>query len=251
MSTFDNLLAIKRNKGAGYIVLIDPDKQSLDQSVQLVQQAETEGADVIFIGGSLLFFSVFDDFVKHIKESISLPVILFPGSANQISKYADAILFMSIISGRNPDALIGQQVQGAPIIRMLNLEAIATGYMLIESGKTSSAEFMSNTRPIPRDKTDIAVAHALAAEYLGMKLIYLEAGSGAPLPVSDEMIAAISQYTSLPIIVGGGITTPDIARQKVMAGASFIVTGNVLEQDLQQGRIAAFANAIHHSILSL
>jgi len=245
MTTYDRLIQIKNEKKAGYIVLLDPDKQPLEQSINISQQAEAEGADIIFIGGSLLFFSVFDDFVRQIKESVKLPVILFPGSATQISKYADAILFMSIISGRNPDALIGQQVHGAPIIKMLNLEAISTGYMIIESGKTSSAEFMSNTRPIPRDKVDIAVAHALAGEYLGMKLLYLEAGSGAPQPVPDEMIMAISQYSSLPLIVGGGITNPDIARQKVKAGASFIVTGNVLEKKIEKGRIADFANAIH------
>lgn len=245
MNTFEKLLTIKQNKGSGYIVLLDPDKQSLEQSVKISQQAEAEGADVIFIGSSLLFFSTFDDFVKQIKQSVNIPVILFPGNAMQISKYADAILFISIISGRNPDTLIGQQVLGAPIIKTLNLEAISTGYMIIESGKMTSTEYMSNTRPIPRDKSDIAVAHALAAEYLGMKLIYLEAGSGALQPVPDEMITAIANYVSLPIIVGGGITTPGVAHQKVDAGASFIVTGNVLERNLKQGKIAEFAKAIH------
>lgn len=245
ISTFEKLLAIKQSKGAGYIILLDPDKQSAVQSVKLAKLAETEGADAVFIGGSLLFFSVFDNFVNKIKKNINLPVILFPGNAQQISKYADAILFISIISGRNPDVLIGQQVLGAPIIKMLNLEAISTGYMIVESGKTSSAEFMSNTRPLPRDKNDIAVAHALAAEYFGMKLIYLEAGSGAQQPVPDEMISAIANHVSLPIIVGGGITTPEIARQKVNAGASFIVTGNTLEKNSQQGRIAEFARMIH------
>ena len=245
MNCFKKLLEIKQTKGAGYIVLLDPDKQPIDQSRHLAQTAEKEGADIIFIGGSLLFFSNFDDFVKQIKQSVSIPVILFPGNAQQISKYADAVLFISIISGRNPDALIGQQVLGAPIINMLNLETISTAYMLIESGKTTSAEYISNTRPIPREKNDIAVAHALAAEYLGMKLIYLEAGSGALQPVPDDMIATVAKYISLPIIVGGGITTPEIAHQKVSAGASFIVTGNILEKNLQQGRIAEFAQAIH------
>jgi len=245
MNCFEKLLNVKQAKGAGYIVLIDPDKQPIDQSKQLAQKAEQEGADAIFIGGSLLFFSVFDDFVKNIKQNINIPVIIFPGNAQQISQYADAILFISLINSRNPDALIGQQVLGAPVIKMLNLEAISTAYMLIESGRTTSAEFMSNTRPIPRDKNDIAVAHALAAEYIGMKLIYLEAGSGALHPVPDEMIAAVAKYVSLPIIVGGGITKPEVARQKVKAGASFIVTGNVLEQNLQQGRIAEFADAVH------
>lgn len=246
MTTFQKLLDIKSKKGAGYIVLLDPDKQSVDQSKKMVQQAESEGADAIFIGGSLLFFSNFDDFVKQIKQSIKIPVILFPGSAQQISKYADAILFISIISGRNPDTLIGQQVLGAPVIKMANLETISTAYMLIESGKTSSAEFMSNTHPIPRDKKDIAVAHALAAEYMGMKLVYLEAGSGAINPVPDEMITTVSKFISLPIIVGGGIKDPEVAKRKVAAGASFIVTGNALEENLQKGLISEFAKAIHN-----
>ena len=245
MTTYERLLQVKEEKGAGYIVLLDPDKQPIEKSIEISKQAEAEGADAIFIGGSLLFFTTFDEFVGKIKKSVDIPVILFPGSATQISKHADAILFMSIISGRNPDALIGQQVQGAPVIKMLNLEPISTGYMLIDSGKTTSAEFMSNTRPIPREKVDIAVAHALAGEFLGMKLIYLEAGSGAVHPVPTEMIGAISKYSSVPLIVGGGIRSPEIARQKVKAGASFIVTGNVLEKGLESGNIAAFSKAIH------
>jgi phosphoglycerol geranylgeranyltransferase len=247
MTTFERLLNTKKKHGAGYFVLLDPDKQSLEQSIKFVQLAEVEGADAILVGGSLLFLSSFDDFVNHIKQNIKIPVILFPGSAQQISRHADAILFISLLSGRNPETLIGQQVLAAPIIKMFNLEAISAAYLLIESGKTTSAEFMSNTKPIPHDKVDIAVAHALAAEYLGMKMIYLEAGSGALYPVPDEMIKAVSKYTSLPIIVGGGITNPEVAQNKVKAGASFIVTGNVLEQNLQPGKIAQFTTAIHLS----
>lgn len=250
MTTFEKLLEIRDKKGAGYIVLIDPDKQKPEKSVLLAKQAEAEGADIIFVGGSLLFISLFDEFVKQIKSNVNIPVILFPGSAMQVSKYADAILFMSIISGRNPDVLIGQQVHGAPLVKMYDLEAIATGYMLIESGKVTSVEFMSNTKPIPRDKSSIAVAHALAAKYLGMKIVYLEAGSGAVSPVPDEMITAVSQHSELPLIVGGGITTPELALQKVRAGASFIVTGNVLENGLKPGRISEFANAIHNGVIA-
>lgn len=245
MQTYTKLLEIREKRGAGYIVLIDPDKLSLKDSIELAIRAEQEDADVIFIGGSLLSTPIFDELVKQIKAVVKIPVIIFPGGVQQISRYADAILFMSVISGRNPDLLIGQHVMGAPIVKMLNLEAIATGYMLIESGKVTSAEFMSNTKPIPRDKAQIAVAHALAAEYLGMKLIYLEAGSGALHPVPDEMIQAVARNAALPIIVGGGIRTPDVAKQKVAAGASFIVTGNVLEKSKRNGLIREFANAIH------
>ncbi|MBN2008679.1 geranylgeranylglyceryl/heptaprenylglyceryl phosphate synthase [candidate division KSB1 bacterium] len=248
MTTFERLLDIKAKRGAGYIVLIDPDKQKIEKSIEIAQQAETEGVDAIFIGGSLLFYSTFEEFVEQIKTHVSIPVILFPGSTQQISRHADAILFLSVLSGRNPETLIGQQVKGAPLIKMYNLEAISTAYMLVESGVVTSAEFMSNTRPLPREKNDIAVAHALAAEYLGMKLIYLEAGSGAKYPVPDEMIDAVSRYAAPPLIVGGGIRTPEIAAQKVKAGASFIVTGNVLENAVKPGHIAEFADAIHNVV---
>ncbi|MDZ7330909.1 MAG: geranylgeranylglyceryl/heptaprenylglyceryl phosphate synthase [candidate division KSB1 bacterium] len=245
MQTYNRLLEIRARRGAGYIVLIDPDKLSLQESVKLAMRAEQEDADIIFIGGSLLSTPIFDELVRQVKAAVKIPVIIFPGGVQQISRHADAILFMSVISGRNPDLLIGQHVMGAPIVKMLNLEAIATGYMLIESGKMTSAEFMSNTKPIPRDKPQIAVAHALAAEYLGMKLIYLEAGSGALQPVPDEMIQAVAAGCSLPIIVGGGIRTPEVAQQKAKAGASFIVTGNVLEKKTKEGLIREFAGAIH------
>lgn len=245
MKTWQRLLSIREKRGAGYFILIDPDKQSLADSIQMAKQAEQEDADGIFIGGSLLSTPIFDELIKQIKAHVQIPVIIFPGGVQQVSQYADAILFMSLISGRNADMLIGQQVMAAPIVKMINLETIATGYMLIESGKVTSAEFMSNTRPIPRDKTDIAVAHALAAECLGMKVVYLEAGSGADHPVPDKMIHAIAGMCNLPLIVGGGIISPEVARQKVEAGASFIVTGNIFEKENKSGKIGKFARAIH------
>jgi len=246
MTTYEKLLQIKNEKGAGYIVLLDPDKQPIEKSVSLASMAENEGADAIFIGGSLLFFSRFDDFVAQIKSHVSIPVVIFPGGTNQVSRNADAILFMSIINSYNPEVIIGQQVKAAPVIKLTGLEPISTAYMLIESGKMTSAEFMSNTRPIPREKADIAVAYSLTAEFFGMKLIYLEAGSGAMQPVPNEMIHAVNKYVSIPLIVGGGIKSPDIAREKVEAGASFVVTGNVLEKNVDKGRIREFAQAIHN-----
>jgi len=245
MTTWEKLLDIKKQRGAGYFILIDPDKQSLEDSVKVAVQAEKEDVDGILIGGSLLSTPIFDELIKQIKDHVQIPVIIFPGGVQQVSRYADAILFMSLISGRNADALIGQQVKAAPIVKMIGLEPIATGYMLIESGKVTSAEFMSNTHPIPRDKPDIAVAHALAAEYLGQKILYLEAGSGALQPVPDKMIASVSKMCSLPLIVGGGITTPEIARQKVKAGAAFIVTGTIFEKNNSDGKMEEFAKAIH------
>lgn len=245
MTTWEKLLRIKEERGAGYFILIDPDKQPMEESIRLVVQAEKEDADGIFIGGSLLSTPVFDELIKQIKANVSIPVIIFPGGVQQVSAHADAILFMSVISGRNADLLIGQHVMAAPIVKITGLEPISAGYMLIESGKVTSAEYMSNTRPIPREKTDIAVAHGLAAEFLGMKVLYLEAGSGALYPVPDEMIKGMAKSCGLPLIVGGGITTPETARQKVKAGASFIVTGNVLENNNANGKIAEFAKAIH------
>ena len=245
MNVWEKLLKIRQQRGAGYFILIDPDKQSLEDSVNVAKQAEREDADGIFSGGSLLTTTLFDELIKEIKAKLNIPLIIFPGSVQQVSRYADAILYMSVISGRNPDMLIGRQVIVAPVVKKIKLETIATGYMLIESGRVTSAEFMSNTRAIPREKTDIAVAHGLAAEFLGMKILYLDAGSGAVYPVPDEMINRISKICNLPLIVGGGITTPEIARQKVKAGASFIVTGNVFEKDNHDGKIAEFAHAIH------
>ncbi len=245
MTTWEKLLAIREQRGAGYIILIDPDKQSIEESVSLAKEAEQEGADVIFVGGSLLSMPFFDKLIEELKKNVTLPVVIFPGGVQQVSPRADAILFMSLISGRNPEFLIGKHVAAAPVIKATGLETIATGYMLIESGTATSAEFMSNTKPIPRDKTQIAIAHGLAAEFLGMKLLYLEAGSGAHNPVPNEMISGVAKSCNLPLIVGGGIKSPEAARQKVEAGASFIVTGNVLEGKQRNGMIAEFARAIH------
>jgi phosphoglycerol geranylgeranyltransferase len=245
MTLYQRLLEIRNKRGAGYFVLLDPDKQPIQDLVRLAQVCEKRGVDAILIGGSLLFAAAFDEMVRAIKKAVSIPIILFPGNGGQLSKHADGVLFMSIISGRNPHYLIGEQVLAAPIVRALDLEAISTGYMLVESGRTTSAEFMSSTRPLPREKPDIAVAHALAGEYLGMKLIYLEGGSGAKWSVPGDMILAVCQTIAVPVIVGGGIRTPDEALAKVQSGASFIVTGNVLEEQNDESVIQAFADAIH------
>lgn len=226
-------------------MLIDPDKWPLARLSEVAAAAGEHGADAVLIGGSLLLTSNFDEIVQSIKRVATVPTILFPGSTIQISRHADAILFLSLVSGRNPTYLIGEQVLAAPVIKHLGVEPIPTAYMLIESGHTTSAEFMSSTRPIPQDKNDIAQATALAAEYLGFRLVYLEAGSGADKPVSPEMIAAVSSFVNIPVIVGGGIRTPEAAAARVAAGAAFIVTGNVLEKDGQAQLIREFAAAVH------
>lgn len=244
-STFYDLMTVCDEKGAGYLVLIDPDKQSVDDMIHIAELCEQQGADGLLVGGSLLFSLDFDARVKALKEAVSIPVVLFPGTGMQLSAHADAMLFLSLISGRNPHFLIGEQVHAAPMIRAMDLETISTAYMLVESGITTAAQFMSNTMPLPRHKPEIAVAHGLAAQYMGMAIVYLEGGSGAEQSVPDAIIHTMSKYVELPLIVGGGIKTPEEARQKVEAGASFIVTGTVIENNHDQQLIHDFAQAIH------
>jgi phosphoglycerol geranylgeranyltransferase len=243
MSVYQKLLNIKKEKGAGFLVLLDPDRLGIREIVELARKSEKGGADGFLVGSSLLLSSRFDESIKQIRSKVNLPVIIFPGNANQVSKYADAILFLSLISGRNPHLLIGEQVKAAPMIKEFGLEPIPTGYLIIESGKATSVQFMSDTQPIPKDKPDIAKAHALAAEYLGMKFVFLEAGSGAENPVPDLVIQEIRDFISIPIIVGGGIKEPDVAYRKVKCGASFVVIGNALEKD--DSIIKEFADSIH------
>lgn len=245
MNIYQSLLSTSKTKGAAYLVLVDPDKVAPEKLPAFIQQATAAGADAFLVGGSLITDDSFERCIVSIKQNTNVPVVIFPGGVTQVSAKADAILFLSLLSGRNPEHLIGDQVLAAPIVKKIGLEAISTAYMLVESGKMTSAEFMSNTRPLPRHKTDIALAHALAAEILGFKLIYLEAGSGADQSVPEEMIGAIAKYCSVPLIVGGGIKTPGDARKKVAAGANFIVTGTVFEKNGDAALMKEFAAAIH------
>ncbi len=228
---FEALLK-KIAKGARqYWILLDPDDFSPREASRIAKSAEsTGGVDAVLIGGSLLHHNSFDAFVKSVRARLSIPVILFPGDATQLSGHADALLYLSLISGRNPVNLISEHVKAAPIIRRLGLEPIATAYMLVESGAITSVEFMSNTRPLPRAKADIAAAHALAAQYMGMKMVYLEAGSGAPQTVPCEMIQKVKELIDIPLIVGGGIRDAETAASILAAGADIIVTGNLLQK---------------------
>ena len=246
MTTYDRLLKVRQDRGAGYFILLDPDKNDRKHLPGFVRDATEAGVDGFLIGGSLMLTDDFEEHLRTIKQNTSVPVLIFPGSIMQVSPLADAILFLVLISGRNPEYLIWNQVIAAPIVRRSGLEAISTGYMLIEAGNTTSAEFMSNTKPIPREKPDIALAHALAAEIIGMKFLYLDAGSGAHASVPEEMLQTISRRCSLPIIVGGGIRTPEDARKKVEAGASFVVTGTVTELNNHHSFVREFAEAVHN-----
>lgn len=229
---------------AGYLVLIDPEKCEVDSCPKLAREVERSGVDAILLGGSLLTKDL-HPIAAALKTETELPIILFPGDSMHLTPHADAILFMSLISGRNPNYLIGEQVKAAPWIQRYALEPIPTGYILIDGGNRTAVEFMSGTAPIPREKPDIAGPHALAAQYLGMQLVYLEAGSGAKYPVPNEMITAVKSQIDIPLIVGGGIRDPEIAADKVKAGADFIVTGNILEKCSSFDLMKQFADAIH------
>jgi putative glycerol-1-phosphate prenyltransferase len=246
MSVFSVMLKKNKTQKASYCVLIDPDKLQKNEMPGVVENAVEAGVDALLIGGSLLLTPDFDGYLKSVKKySKNCPVIIFPGGINQISGHADALLYLSLLSGRNAHHLIGSQVMAAPIINRLGIETISTAYMLVESGRTTSAQFMSGTTPLPRHKPEIAVAHALAAQYLGFKLIYFEGGSGAERSVPEEMIAAVAHSVDIPLMVGGGIRTPEEAVKKISAGASFIVTGTVLESQKDFSLIKEFCAAIH------
>lgn len=248
MTLFEKLLKIKQDKGAGFFLLLDPDQGDVGHMTALAESAATCGVDAILAGSSLVTTTDFHERMADIKRVTTLPVILFPGNSTQISPHADGILYLSLISGRNPQYLIEEQVRGAPLVKEYGLEPIPTGYMLIESGRPTSVQYVSGTMPIPRDKPDIARIHALAAAYMGMKTVYLEAGSGASDPVPVEMIAAVADYSGLPVIVGGGIKSPHQAEQRVAAGASFIVVGNRLEGKPDLMLITDMADAIHSMV---
>lgn len=244
-SVFRHLLDARDRHGAGFLALLDPDRSVPEKIAGQAKRCRDAGVDAIFVGASLMMGNGFEESVLAAREAVDVPIIIFPGEKSQVSQNADAILFLSLLSGRNPEYLIGQQIQSAPLIRSIGLEAISTGYLLVDSGRTTSVEFISNTRPIPSDKPEIAVAHAIAADIFGMKCIYLEAGSGAERPVPDEMIRAVSAGVNIPVIVGGGIRSPETVAAKVEAGASFIVVGNHLENSGNSGDLRAFVEAAH------
>jgi phosphoglycerol geranylgeranyltransferase len=214
-------------------VLIDPDKiEDASRLTHLINLGTENCIDFFLVGGSLITTPNLNDVINIIKENVSsVPVILFPGNAQQVDPAADAILFLSLISGRNPDFLIGQHVQAAPILKSYKMEVMPTGYMLINSGRLSSAAYISNTTPIPEDKYALAASTAIAGEMLGMRLIYLDAGSGAEREISPRMISSVRKNINIPLIVGGGINTPEKAQTALEAGADMIVIGNALEKD--------------------
>lgn len=222
----------KRQGKKSLAVLIDPDNVSSTELVRVASTAETAGADFLFVGGSLMVTDRLDEYIRLIKANSSLPVVLFPGSALQISNEADAILFLSLISGRNAELLIGHHVLAAPYLRATRLEVLPTGYMLVDGGKPTTVSYMSNSTPIPHDKHDIAMCTAIAGEMLGLRLIYMDAGSGAQQTIHPDMVAKVAANTQVPLVVGGGIDGPEKAAAISRAGADVIVVGNAIEREV-------------------
>ncbi|HPK09016.1 MAG TPA: geranylgeranylglyceryl/heptaprenylglyceryl phosphate synthase [Saprospiraceae bacterium] len=228
---YESLVAAKEKGQKKFAVLIDPDKLRLNNFERTIDLAISTNVDYFFIGGSLVVNNMLDDVLKNIRDKCQIPMILFPGNSFQLSYKADALLFLSLISGRNADLLIGKHVVTAPFLKLSPLEIISTGYMLIDGGKPTTVQYMSNTTPIPSNKEDIALCTALAGELLGLKLIYMDAGSGAINPIPEQMIETVSGGINIPLIVGGGIKTPEKAFANVSAGADVVVVGDALEKD--------------------
>ncbi len=242
--TIYHSLSEKKKKGQkSFAVLIDPDKVDAPAINDLVERSLQARVDYFLVGGSLVISNQLDHCVQQIKSICNIPVILFPGSASQVSKYADALLYLSLISGRNPELLIGQHVVSAPFVKQSGLEIMPTGYMVIDGGAPTTVSYISNASPIPADKNEIAMCTAMAGEMLGMKLIYMDAGSGAKRPITESMISIVAKHIDVPLIIGGGITDPEKAYLNCKAGADVIVVGNAIEKDATL--IMDMSNAVH------
>ena len=228
---YNNILKSKAKNEKLLAILLDPDKIDLNRLGILIDKINQSPATHIFIGGSLVENNILNDLITALKQKSMLPIVLFPGNPSQISNKADAILFLSLISGRNPDFLIEHQVQAAPILKKTQLEIISTGYILIESDTETAVERVSKTKPLDRKNLDLALATAQAGEMLGNKLIYLEAGSGAKQAVPLEMIGLVSQNVEIPLLVGGGIVALPGIQDAFDAGADLVVVATAFEKD--------------------
>lgn len=248
-SIYERFKSDKAKGKKNFVVLIDPDDVKTQNIKQIVDIASRAKVDCFLLGGSLIMNDTLDYSISQIKEACNIPVVLFPGNSLQLSYRADAMLFLSLISGRNPDLLIGKHVETASFLYASPLEIISTGYMLIDGGVPTSVSYMSNTYPIPSNKDDIAVCTALAGELIGMKIIYMDAGSGAKTPIPKSMIQAVGERLKIPLIVGGGIRTPEKALENVQAGADVIVVGNAIEKD--PALVTDIAAAVHSVNASL
>lgn len=225
------LQTLKRQRQSGFAVLADPDKIAPAEMPYLARLCNDAGVDFLFVGGSLLMMHQMEACIQRFKAESDIPVVLFPGSPAQVTPYADALLYLSLISGRNADLLIGQHVLSAPQVKASGLEVISTGYMVVDGGAPTTVSYISGTMPLPADKPDIALATAWAGELQGKHTIYLDAGSGARRPISEEMIARVSANIAVPLIVGGGMRSPEQVYTACAAGANTVVVGNAIEKD--------------------
>jgi len=228
---YQGIAAKKKEGRKSFAVLIDPDKVNEQKIGELAALTAAANVDYLLVGGSLVISNHLDEVVIRIKRESNIPVILFPGTPSQVSRHADALLYLSLISGRNPELLIGQHVISAPFVKQSGLEIISTGYMVIDGGAPTTVSYISNAAPIPSDKNEIAMCTAMAGEMLGMKLIYMDAGSGARRALSEHMIENVAGVIAAPLVVGGGITDPEKAYRNCKAGADLIVVGNAIEKD--------------------
>jgi phosphoglycerol geranylgeranyltransferase len=243
MHVYQSLVDNKEQGKKSFAILIDPDHVTPSSLKQIAAMAVDAHVDYLFVGGSLVVSDHLDDSIQELKNHCSIPILLFPGSPSQISRHADALLYLSLISGRNADLLIGQHVISAPFVKRSGLEIISTGYMVIDGGAATTVSYISNATPIPADKADIALCTAMAGEMLGMKLIYMDAGSGAKKAITEEMISTVAKNIEVPLIVGGGIRDAEKAYLNCKAGADVIVVGNAIEKD--PVLIAEMAAAVH------
>ena len=228
---YRDLCTLKERGQCGFAVLVDPDKTAPADMAYLAQLCGDAQVDCLLVGGSLLVDNELDACIQRFKAESDIPVVLFPGSPAQVTPYADALLYLSLVSGRNADLLIGQHVVSAPVVKASGLEVISTGYMIIDGGVPTTVSYMSHSAPIPANKPDIALCTAWAAELQGKHIIYMDAGSGAKKPISAEMIHKVSSHISIPLFVGGGIQTPEKVYENCKAGANMIVVGNAIEKD--------------------
>ena len=237
------------NGKKSFAVLLDPDKLNLDILQEKIDAINSAAVDYIFVGGTIIGTDFMDTLLLQLQEKTFVPKIIFPGNGLHINNRADGILYLSLISGRNPEFLIGQHVISAPILKRSKLEILPTGYILVDGGKPTTASYISNTAPLPNDKPEIAVATAVAGEMLGLKLIYLDSGSGAQIPVSESIIQAVKKHTDTPLIVGGGINSLQKASKALAAGADIIVVGNAIEENPNfLFEMASLVNSYNHSV---
>lgn len=240
---YQSLMERKSEGRKSFAILVDPDSVTPSALQTVIETAVSARADYFLVGGSLVVSNALEECVQQIKSACAIPVVLFPGSPNQLTPSADALLYLSLISGRNADLLIGQHVISAPAVKRSGLEIISTGYMVIDGGAPTTVSYISHAAPIPSDKSDIALCTALAGEMLGLKLIYMDAGSGARRPVSAAMIKRVAEQIAVPLVVGGGIREAEQAYAACSAGADVIVVGNAIEKD--PSLIRDMAAAVH------